>query len=52
MVCGALVNYGCYILLLLILPPSILAPLVGLAGGSLAGLAVNFTLARRLVFVD
>jgi putative flippase GtrA len=51
MVCGALVNYGCYALVVLILPEAVLTPLVALAAGSLAGLVVNYTLASRVVFV-
>jgi putative flippase GtrA len=51
MVCGALVNYGCYALVVLILPEAWLTPLVALAAGSLAGLLVNYTLASRVVFI-
>lgn len=50
MLSGAVVNYTCYALVLLALPESVLGPLLGLAVGSLAGLALNFTLARNLIF--
>lgn len=51
MICGVLVNYGCYALLVFVLPDVLVAPLIALAGGSVAGLVVNYTLAHRLVFV-
>ncbi|MEE4303905.1 MAG: GtrA family protein [Wenzhouxiangella sp.] len=51
MVCGALVNYGSYALVVMILPAARLTPLAALAAGSLAGLLVNYTLASRVVFI-
>lgn len=50
MVLGALVNYAIFALIVLSLPPHSWTPLAGLAAGSLAGLAVNYTLARKLIF--
>lgn len=50
MLSGAAVNYACYALVVLALPAAVLAPLLGLAVGSLAGLALNYTLARKLIF--
>ncbi|MDZ7790205.1 MAG: GtrA family protein [Xanthomonadales bacterium] len=52
MVCGAAVNYGCYALMVIALPDLPATPLAALAAGSLAGLAVNFALAERVVFVS
>jgi len=50
MISGAAVNYTCYALVVLVLPPVMLSPLLGLAVGSLAGLTLNYTLASNLVF--
>lgn len=50
MLSGAAVNYACYALVVLVLPPVVLSPLLGLVVGSLAGLTLNYTLARNLVF--
>lgn len=49
MMSGGVVNFGCYVATLhwLKIPA---AALVGVAVGSIAGLGVNFTLARWLVF--
>lgn len=52
MLSGAAVNYTCYALVVLILPTVVLAPLFGLMAGSLAGLTLNYTLARNLIFSD
>ncbi|MDM0034955.1 GtrA family protein [Variovorax sp. J22P271] len=49
MMAGALVNYGAYVLTLHWLGGP-LAPALGVALGSCAGLAVNFVTARFLVF--
>jgi putative flippase GtrA len=46
---GALVNYGAYAVVLRYMD-SDLAPLCGVAAGSIAGLAVNFLSARFFVF--
>lgn len=47
---GAVVNYACYASVVMMYSASSVSPLLGLAVGSLAGLAVNFTLARTVVF--
>jgi len=47
---GGVVNYTTYAALVATLPFVALHPWLGVAAGSLAGLAVNFTLSRRLVF--
>jgi putative flippase GtrA len=47
---GGLVNYATYALLVARLDPVTAWPVLGVAAGSLAGLAFNFTLSRRLVF--
>ena len=47
---GGLVNYGTYALLVTVLPVAAAHPVLGVAAGSVAGLAVNFFLSRSLVF--
>ncbi|WP_225205882.1 GtrA family protein [Novosphingobium huizhouense] len=47
---GGLVNLAVYSALVLALPPVARMPVLGVAAGSLAGLAVNFALSRRFVF--
>ena len=47
---GGVVNYGTYAALVASLPLVAAHPWLGVAAGSLAGLAANFTLSRRLVF--
>ena len=49
MLCGAAINYGLYVLVLNFIPVPHAAAL-GVALGSLGGLAVNFATARYLVF--
>ena len=49
MLAGGGVNYGVYLAILHFLPAPH-APLIGVALGSIAGLAVNFLSARTLVF--
>lgn len=48
---GGTVNYFTYAALVATQPAIAAHPVLGVAAGSLAGLAVNFTLSRRLVFV-
>ncbi len=48
--CGGLVNFGIYSLLLATIPFFAATPVAAVAIGSLAGLAVNFTLSRNFVF--
>lgn len=50
MVLGALVNYGTYAALITVWAVAGQWPVLGVAAGSLAGLLVNYTLARRFVF--
>ena len=47
---GGAVNYIAYAALVTTLPFVTANPWLGVAAGSLAGLAVNFTLSRRMVF--
>jgi putative flippase GtrA len=47
---GGAVNFGVYSAFVLYWPRAPWSPLAGVAAGSLAGLIVNFTLSRRLVF--
>ena len=50
MVVGALVNYGAYVAILQALAARWWVPMLGVAVGSVCGLAVNFLLARQWVF--
>ena len=50
MVLGGLVNYGAYAALLLWLPLAMRQPWLGVAFGSLAGMAVNYYTSSRFVF--
>jgi putative flippase GtrA len=47
---GGLVNYGVYALCLRLFGQGQPVPLLGVAAGSLAGLVVNYTASRHLVF--
>jgi putative flippase GtrA len=47
---GGLVNYTTYALLVTLSPTAAAYPVLGVAAGSVAGLAVNFSLSRYLVF--
>ncbi|MGH8260092.1 MAG: GtrA family protein, partial [Steroidobacteraceae bacterium] len=47
---GGLINYATYVLFLQYAGPSGVAPAVGVALGSLAGLLANFALSRQIVF--
>lgn len=47
---GGAVNYATYCVCVALLPHFATLPLVAVAAGSLAGLAVNFALARRWVY--
>jgi putative flippase GtrA len=47
---GALVNYAMFAVLVLTLPLVAVTPTLGVAAGSLAGMIVNFTLYRLVVF--
>ena len=49
---GAVVNYATYAAVVALAPASALTPGLGVAAGSIAGLALNYTLSRRLVFTD
>jgi putative flippase GtrA len=48
---GGLANYGVYSAGIAVLPLVQRFPVLGVAAGSVAGLAVNFTVSRRFVFV-
>jgi putative flippase GtrA len=50
MLAGGAVNYGVYALVVLLLGGGGLVPFLALAAGSLAGMAVNLTLANFVVF--
>jgi len=52
MAVGASVNYGIYVLLVSSFEFVAAFPFVGVAAGSLGGLAVNFPLSRKFVFTD
>ena len=47
---GGAVNYGTYAAMVALLPFVAANPWLGVAAGSFAGLIVNFSLSRRLVF--
>jgi putative flippase GtrA len=47
---GAAVNLGTYFLLIELSPTVARNPVIGVAAGSVAGLAINFTSARLVVF--
>lgn len=47
---GGLVNYGTYAVLISTLPLAATHPILGVGAGSVAGLVVNFTLSRHMVF--
>jgi len=47
---GGAINYGTYATYLHFLDPSTATPVIGVAMGSCAGLIVNYTLSRHLVF--
>jgi putative flippase GtrA len=47
---GGLVNYATYAFLVTFYPVAAAYPVLGVAAGSVAGLVVNFSLSRRLVF--
>jgi putative flippase GtrA len=47
---GGLVNYATYAFLVTFYPMAAAHPVLGVAAGSVAGLTVNFTLSRYLVF--
>ena len=47
---GFAANYGTYAMLIMMSPLVAAQPVLGVAAGSLAGLSVNFTLSRRIVF--
>lgn len=47
---GGAVNYGTYAAMVTLLPFVAAHPWLGVAAGSFAGLIVNFTLSRKLVF--
>lgn len=48
---GGIVNYSVYAILIAASTNVSSQPVLGVAAGSIAGLAVNFTLSKRLVFV-
>jgi len=47
---GFVLNRGAYIALIATVPLCVAYPVLAVAAGSIAGLGVNFTLSRRLVF--
>jgi putative flippase GtrA len=47
---GFVLNRGTYTMLILTLPVAAAQPVIAIAAGSLAGLFVNFSLSRRVVF--
>ena len=47
---GGLVNYGVYALLVTVLPPFRAHPWLAVAGGTGAGMLINFLVARRLLY--
>ena len=47
---GVAINFATYTLVIVLFGASGFFPVIGVALGSLAGLAVNFTLSRTLVF--
>lgn len=47
---GGAINYGVYSLTLILFPHTPLFALIGVALGSVSGLSVNYTLAKRVVF--
>lgn len=49
---GGFVNYGAYVLVIMLTPSTTLTPLFSVAVGSLAGLGFNFTASRLFVFND
>ena len=50
MTLGAVVNYGTYVAIVWFGPDHLLTPFSGVAAGSIAALAVNYTTSRRFVF--
>lgn len=49
---GGLVNYATYAILVTWVSTATAHPVFGVAAGSIAGLAVNFLLSRRVVFKE
>jgi len=49
---GAMVNYSVFVLLVVALPLVTRLPTLGVGAGSLAGLAINFMLYKRVVFAN
>ena len=47
---GGVINYLCSAIAVALLPPGPLAPMVGVAIGSIAGMSVNFISSKLLVF--
>ena len=47
---GGAVNYGTYAVLVSLVPAVRIYPVLGVAAGAIAGLGINFTLSRLLVF--
>lgn len=50
MTLGGLINYGAYVLLITFLPLFHEHPWMAVAGGTAAGLSVNFLLARKILY--
>lgn len=50
MALGGLLNYGAYALVVTLAPDNPVTPLLAVATGAVAGLAVNFTTSRLFVF--
>lgn len=50
MTIGAVVNYGTYVVVITAFTMAMTWPVLGVAAGSLAGMVVNYMLARRFIF--
>ena len=50
MVIGGVVNYGTYALAVALLEPVRQHPVIGVALGSIAGMAINFWTSKTMVF--
>lgn len=50
MTIGAVANYGTYVVVITAFAMAMAWPVLGVAAGSLAGMVVNYTLARRFIF--
>jgi putative flippase GtrA len=48
--CGFVLNRGTYAVLVTFVPAAVRQPVIATASGAIAGMFVNFSLSRRLVF--